>query len=89
MSEHTPNAGGIGFTWPLALIFITLKLLGVITWSWWWVLSPFALAVIWWSWADQSGYTTRQASKKMDERKARRLDEGRKRLGLPPLDKRR
>ena len=42
------------------------------------VLSPFALAVIWWSWADQSGYTTRQASKKMDERKARRLDEGRK-----------
>ncbi len=25
----------------LGLIFITLKLTGVITWSWWWVLSPF------------------------------------------------
>ncbi len=25
----------------LGLIFITLKLTGVIGWSWWWVLSPF------------------------------------------------
>lgn len=24
----------------LALIFITLKLTGYITWSWWWVLAP-------------------------------------------------
>lgn len=24
----------------LALIFITLKLCSVITWSWWWVLAP-------------------------------------------------
>ena len=24
----------------LALIFITLKLIGYITWSWWWVLAP-------------------------------------------------
>ena len=76
----------------LGLVLLVLKYLQfdpVAGLSWWWVLSPFALAVIWWSWADQSGYTTRQASKKMDERKARRLDEGRKRLGLPPLDKRR
>ena len=34
------NSGGIGFFGVLALIFITLKLLGVITWSWWWVLAP-------------------------------------------------
>jgi len=27
----------------LGLIFITLKLTGHITWSWWWVLSPFWL----------------------------------------------
>ena len=76
----------------LGLVLLVLKYLQldpVAGLSWWWVLSPFALAVIWWSWADQSGYTTRQASKKMDERKARRLDEVRKRLGLPPLDKRR
>jgi len=31
----TPGFGGL-----LALIFITLKLCGVIGWSWWWVLSP-------------------------------------------------
>ena len=29
----------------LGLIFITLKLTGVITWSWWWVLSPFWIPV--------------------------------------------
>lgn len=25
----------------LGLIFVTLKLTGVIAWSWWWVLAPF------------------------------------------------
>lgn len=33
----------------LVAIFITLKLLGKITWSWWWVLSPLwipALVVV-------------------------------------------
>ena len=30
----------LGFTKTLGLIFITLKLLNEITWSWWWVLSP-------------------------------------------------
>ena len=36
-------------TFPLAgvlgLIFITLKLCGVIGWSWWWVLSPFWIPI--------------------------------------------
>ena len=32
--------GGIGFCGLLALIFITLKLMNYISWSWWWVLSP-------------------------------------------------
>jgi len=27
----------------LTLIFITLKLTGYITWSWWWVLSPMLI----------------------------------------------
>ncbi len=34
------NGGGIGFAGLLAIVFITLKLTGYITWSWWWVLSP-------------------------------------------------
>lgn len=29
------------FTTGLLLLFIGLKLSGVISWSWWWVLSPF------------------------------------------------
>ena len=76
----------------LGLVLLLLKYLQldpVAGLSWWWLLSPFALAVLWWSWADRTGYTQRQEGRKMDERKARRLDEGRRRLGLPPLGKRR
>ena len=32
--------GGITFLGLLTIVFITLKLLGKISWSWWWVLSP-------------------------------------------------
>jgi len=32
--------GGVGFFGWLTLLFIACKLLGVITWSWLWVLSP-------------------------------------------------
>lgn len=39
------TAGGISFSTALLLIFIVLKLCGVIGWSWWWVLSP-----LWISW---------------------------------------
>lgn len=31
---------GIGFFGLLAVLFIGLKLTGVIAWSWWWVLAP-------------------------------------------------
>ena len=34
------SSSGIGFTGALTLIFITLKLLEKISWSWFWVLSP-------------------------------------------------
>jgi uncharacterized membrane protein YqjE len=41
MSNTTQKQqGGIGFLGILALIFITLKLMGYIKWSWLWVLSP-------------------------------------------------
>ena len=30
----------------LLVVFIVLKLCGVITWSWWWVLSPLWIAVL-------------------------------------------
>lgn len=38
--------GGISFTGLLAVAFIVLKLLGVIDWSWWWVLSPLWIPVV-------------------------------------------
>jgi len=40
MSKNSSSSGGVGFTGLLAIVFIVLKLTGVITWSWWWVLSP-------------------------------------------------
>jgi len=42
MSENKPTIArsGIGFTGLLAIVFIVLKLIGTIDWSWWWVLSP-------------------------------------------------
>ena len=40
------NTRGIGFTDILTIVFITLKLCGVITWSWLWVLSPLWIALV-------------------------------------------
>ena len=39
-NKKTTSGGGISFLGLLAIVFITLKLCNVITWSWWWVLSP-------------------------------------------------
>lgn len=39
----TASEGGIGFLGLLTLLFIGLKLTGVILWSWWWVLAPIWL----------------------------------------------
>lgn len=41
MSEKSSSSSsGIGFFGLLTIVFITLKLCNVITWSWWWVLAP-------------------------------------------------
>ena len=41
-SDHS----GLGICDVLALIFITLKLIGVIDWSWWIVLAPWWIPVL-------------------------------------------
>ena len=51
---------------------------------WWVVLSPFGLAVVWWAWADSSGYTKRIEMDKMDKRKQDRLDKQREQMGMLP-----
>lgn len=44
------STGGVSFCGLLGILFIGLKLGGVINWSWWWVLAPiwgpFALALL-------------------------------------------
>lgn len=45
MSQST-SSGGIGFSGILTIMFIMLKLIGIITWSWWWVLAPVWLPII-------------------------------------------
>lgn len=52
MSDSTKTKyvnNGTGFLGLLTLLFIHHKLIGTITWSWWWVLSPiwivFAVAI--------------------------------------------
>lgn len=38
--------GGIGFTGILAIVFIVLKLCGVIDWHWGWVLAPIWIPAV-------------------------------------------
>lgn len=70
----------------VGVLLIVLKLAEIgppAVWPWWGVLSPFAAAVVWWAWADMSGYTKRRAMDKMDEKKVERR---RKALGALGLD---
>lgn len=36
----------IGLLGVLTIIFVTLKLVGAINWSWWWVLSPVWIPIV-------------------------------------------
>lgn len=38
----------ISFAGLLTIVFVVLKLCGVIAWSWWWVLSPLWMSAILW-----------------------------------------
>ena len=45
-NNKTTTTGGIGFTGLLQVAFIVLKLCGVITWPWKWVLAPLWIGAI-------------------------------------------
>ena len=71
----------------LGIVLLALKYLEigpVALWDWWWVLSPFALAVAWWAWADWSGYTKKKSVQKEYQRKQARIDKSRASLGIKP-----
>jgi small Trp-rich protein len=71
----------------LGVLLILLKLAefgAVAEWSWWIILSPFALAVVWWAWADASGYTKRREMDKLEEKKKERRKKNLAALGQEP-----
>ena len=68
----------------LGLVLLAMKYLEygpVAAWSWWLVLSPFALAVAWWAWADSSGYTKRKAMERENARRDQRIERTKTALG--------
>ena len=76
----------------IGLVLLALKYLEigpVALWDWWLVLSPFGLAVLWWAWADGSGYTKRKAMERENARQQARRDRTSEALGALPKKKRR
>lgn len=45
MADNKVTYNGIGLPGFMFLIFLTLKLCGIINWSWWWVTSPIWIPV--------------------------------------------
>ena len=71
----------------IGIAFMLMKYLEfgpVAEWEWWWVLSPFGAAVVWWAYADWSGYTKSKAVQRENEKKQARIDKSREALGLGP-----
>lgn len=49
MSSDSSGGGGLGILGVIGVVFVTLKLLAVqpvASWSWFWVLSPFWIAIL-------------------------------------------
>jgi small Trp-rich protein len=66
----------------LLMVLKWLEIDPVAGWSWWWVLSPFAGAFVWWRWADATGWTKRREMDKMDDRKEQRRRKAFEALGI-------
>ena len=51
MDREQASSGGFGFFVMLCILFIALKLMNQIDWSWWWVMAPiwgpFAVVIAW------------------------------------------
>lgn len=69
----------------IGIVLLAMKYLEigpVAAWSWWVVLSPFALAVAWWTWADMSGYTKRKVVERENAKRKARIDKSKEKLGI-------
>ncbi len=69
----------------IGIVLLVLKYMEmgpVAAWSWWVVFAPFGLAVLWWAWADSSGYTKAKVAEREAERKQARIDRQKENLGI-------
>ena len=48
MSNSSSSSSGVGFGGLLTIVFVIFKLLGYLTWSWWWVFSPLWIGLVVW-----------------------------------------
>jgi small Trp-rich protein len=71
----------------IGLLLALLKYLEigpVAQWSWWVVLVPFGLTLLWWGWADSTGYTKRKEMEKVEKRKQDRVNKHKEAMGMRP-----
>jgi small Trp-rich protein len=68
----------------LLLKFLEIGPVGQWDWAdkWYFFAAPFILAVVWWAWADASGYSKRREMDKMEQRKKDRLEKNRVAMGI-------
>ena len=69
----------------LGLVLLVMKYLEigpVAAWDWWVVLLPFGLTVLWWTWADSTGYTKKIAMQRENARRQYRIDKNNEALGV-------
>lgn len=45
-NENNKASSGVGFCGLLTIVFIVLKLLNIISWSWVWVLAPLWIPIL-------------------------------------------
>ncbi len=46
MDKKRVRNGGMGIVSFLTILFVVLKVTGIISWSWWWVFSPIWISAI-------------------------------------------
>ena len=75
----------------LGVVIILLNLAGIGpigNWTWnltgdlWKFCVPFAFAVVWWAWADATGYNKRREMEKMDAKRQERRERNLEVLGM-------
>ncbi len=68
----------------IGVLLLTLKMTDVapvVNWPWWGILSPFAGAVVWWAWADATGYYKRREMRKLEEKQEKRRERSMEAIG--------